>query len=245
MIDWKETSNRFIAFIDIMGFSNYVYRNEHSVVKKRMNKLQSILEDTEKKINDLKKDTLKSESIKSVIFSDSILLITKGNSEDDLKTILFTCQVFLTNCIIDKIPIKGAISYGTLTADFNKSLFFGKALIDSYNLQEELFMYGIVLDYKIEKQLLKKKDAGNGYCIQCKTPTKSGNITHYNIDWMCWHNTMNDLKKIKDPNDVEKLRLKIDKPTAIKAIQEFYTDMSGYPRKYLDNTIDFINNASA
>lgn len=218
---WNVTNNRYISFIDIMGFTDYVYRNSHATVKKRMDKFHSIVLENE---NDIKGIAVElsniNEAIKSVIFSDSIILLSIDDSVESLEYMLLAAQCILTSCIESKIPIKGAISYGTITADFDKSLYFGKGLIDAYSLENIVEMYGIILDNKVEKQLQKTKFDYRPYCCTKKVPTKSGHIRHIAIDWISW------AKKFgKDP---------------IHLIQQFYSQTSGHPRKYIDNTLDFI-----
>lgn len=230
---WIETTERYIAFLDIMGFKNYVYRNSHDLVKKRMISLNEILNETEKQIHKISKQLNNiDDPIKTIIFSDSILLFSKDGSKDSLENILFTCQILLTECLEKKIPIKGAISFGRITADFEKSLFFGKGLIDAYELQDQLFMYGVILDEKVEKRLLPNKKFIDGYCSHCKVHTKSGKINHYTIDWPKWIETKSNFFKEKG------------KITPISVMENFYRDMSGYPRKYVDNTIEFCQDAS-
>ncbi len=233
MKNWVDTTERYIAFIDIMGFSNYVYRNTHELVKKRMCLLQKIIDETEGRIHRVSSELDKSPNpIKTVIFSDSILLITKDNTKNSLEYILFACQILLTESFKSKIPMKGAISYGRITADFDKSLFFGKGLIDAYTLQEQLFIYGVVLDEKIEKKAKQYPYMIKGYCIKSKTYMKSGSITHYIINWMFKSDNYN---KSSESN----------KNKGISIMESFYSDMSGYPRKYIDNTIECIEKASS
>lgn len=228
MTDWVDTTERYIAFVDIMGFSNYVYRNTHNQVKKRMSLLQKIIGKTEIELHEISKTFNKIPNpIKVVIFSDSILLITKDNSKNSLEYILFACQLLLAESFENKIPMKGAVSYGTITADFEKSLFFGKGLIDAYTLQEQLFIYGIVIDEKVEKKIKPYNHLIKGYSVKAKTAMKSGSITHFTINWM--------IQADKFENNIESNRDK-----AISIMESFYDDMSGYPRKYIDNTIECI-----
>lgn len=219
---WNIKNDRFIAFIDIMGFSNYVYRNAHASVDKRMRAFQDIINDHEVGMKSVSKEVQrKHKSLRTVCFSDSVLLISSDSSYDSLTNILMYSQLVITSCIEKRIPIKGAISYGQITADFDKSLFFGKALIDAYNLADELHMYGIILDDKIESKMDKLKFNPDPYCIQKKVPTKSGLITHFAIDWKKW---MESTTKKK----------------ARKELSALYHQVSGQPRKYIDNTLDFI-----
>lgn len=224
MKQWNSTANRYIAFIDIMGFTNYVYRNNHAAVKKRMKKLHTITISNENDIKCIAKELCNiHEIIRTVIFSDSIILFSIDDSVESLEYILLASQDLLTSCLEAKIPVKGAISHGTITADFDKSLYFGKGLIDAYSLEGILEMYGIILDEKVEKRLKRSAFSYKSYCCIKKVPTKSGHIRHIAIDWINWAKNL-------DKNPIE-------------MIEQFYSQTSGHPRKYIDNTIDFIRSA--
>ena len=224
-----------------MGFSNYVYRNSHSTVKKRMNKLREIVDFSLTTVQTISADFDKvKEPVKTVIFSDSIILISKDKSVHSLDIILYLSQIVLLEFLKNRIPVKGAISYGMLTADFGKSLFFGKAFIDAYKLQDELYMYGIVLDHKVEKRLTKEVKFKDIYCTQKAVPTKTGMITHFSLNWALWSAMVTNHDDTKDlAENVAK-----NSDSALLIIEEFYKDISGHPRKYIDNTRDFLKKAS-
>jgi hypothetical protein len=229
---WDETTIRYVAFLDIMGFSDLVYRSEHLVVKEKMTKLSTLVKDI---IQNKGKDELK-----SVIFSDSILIISKNSTKESLDGILFTLQNFFVHCLVNKIPLKGSVSKGLFTANFESSLFFGQPIIDAFKLQEELQMYGVILDHNTEEDISKYKDLYEGYCLSSPVPTKNGNITHTSINWMMWYNTLKEIEQIERA-EVETLKDIHMKPEpSLKLVKEFFKDMSGYPRKYVDNTIRYI-----
>jgi len=218
----NKTSIRYITFIDIMGFSNFVIRNSHRTVERRMEIFQSIINSHEAKLKSISKDiNNKEDIIRTVAFSDSVLIISSDDSRDSLESILFCSQLIITSCMLNKIPIKGAVSQGKITADFQKSVFFGEPLIDAYNLAEQLHMYGIILDEKVEKKARMMKFDLNPFCVKTKIPTKNGNITHFAINWVNW------------------MKITYNKK-AIFVLESLYEQVSGMPRKYIDNTLDFL-----
>jgi len=219
---WKETTKRYIVFLDILGFTDFVYRKSHSEISKRMSMFQNIIKTNEKELKTITKDVNHiSDSIRISCFSDSVVIITCDNSKKSLENILYASQAILTACISNKIPIKGAISHGMITADFDKSLFYGEALIDAYNLCQHLHMYGIILDEKVELKISYFNLKITSYCIKSRVPTKSGLITHFAIIWNDW------LSLVYNEN-------------ALNVLNQMYVQVSGPPRKYLDNTIDFV-----
>lgn len=225
---WKTTTDRFVGFFDIMGFKDIVQRKSHDEILSLMNKLnEEIIQPIEsvsyiKKNNKGKARKLPTPIIRPVIFSDSILLISTSNTELDL--ILITCftTYVIDHCLEIGLPIKGAISFGKFTADFEKSIYFGQPLIDAYLLQDELLMYGAVFDHTAESFIHKNQlidDLANVIQIY-KVPLKSGKVTHYLADW---------LSSYDEPKDM------------LSKTNKLYHSVSGKSRIYVDNTIDYVN----
>lgn len=213
----KNKCKRFVAFFDIMGFENYVLHNSHTAVTKRMNLLS-------RTINEIK--NLKQATVQTVIFSDSIMLVSQDNSKNSAREVLILASLFLAKCMRDNIPIKGAISYGTFTADFKKSLYFGQPLIDAYKLQDELYLFGCILHHTFEAFLKDNDyfDYHKNNVFLYETPIKNGIVKHYLINWI---DPIESIHKIGDK-----------KPTVL--IEDFYKSVSGITRKYVDNTIDYV-----
>ncbi|MGB4775678.1 MAG: hypothetical protein WBP45_10920 [Daejeonella sp.] len=220
-MSWKESCERYVGFFDMMGFKNLVYRNQHEFVKKKMNTLHQIVEEVNNNGNEstLEKD----KKIRVIIFSDSILFVTKDNSSTTLNYLLLTSAWFISKCFKENIPIKGALSYGMISANFDKSIFFGKGMIDAFLLQEELQMYGCILDNQIEKKLQNLKGSNNKWIKRMKVPLKGGSATHLIINWV------DPIKKFTAEEIAEELN-------------KFYLSASGIVRRYIDNTIAIIEN---
>jgi len=219
-MNWIETCKRYVGFFDIMGFKDLVYNNDHDFVKIKMDKLHEIVQEIN--LNNPEGLPHLFKSIKVVIFSDSILFITNDNSDVSLKYLLLNASWFIAKCFKENIPIKGALSYGIFTANFNKSLFFGKSIIDAFLLQEELYMYGALIDCKIQKKMKEYNLLEIKWVKQVTVPFKGGNATHYVINW---------LEPIKDNSTVD----------ITEGLNKFYLSSSGVVRKYIDNTISILN----
>lgn len=225
MRKWQKTTERYVAFLDIMGFKDRVFRARHDDVLKVMEKLsiyiKSIKSNAKARIKVRRGVTL------PVFFSDTILLVSNDDSQESLESIIRSCSWLTWKCLSMGLPIKGAISYGTQTADFNKSIHFGKALIDAYSLQQEVYFYGVVFHDSVE---LKLKDIltlqYRNECISYDTPFKKvGKIKHYVVDWTI----------------IDELKGMGGNPTCMDIVNELYLTVSGEPRKYVDNTVEFVN----
>src|SRR5690606_33152910 len=128
----------------------------------------------------------------------------------------------LRTSLVEGIPIKGAIAYGQQTADFKKSLYLGMPLVDAYELQNELQLYGVILHHTFEQFIneTERLDQFEHYSNIHKypTPLKSGAVNHYIVGWFDDQPGKNDF---------------------ISQISRLYNTVSGNPRRYVDNTLEF------
>ncbi len=223
--DWKPTANRFVAFFDIMGFKDYVARNEHNIVVEKLMKMKTALNDLENMNKDSSvKSLLNTSETRAITFSDSIVFFSKGDTEQDVNKILLDSAVFLFACIGDGIAVKGAISFGEITVDFKNSLFFGQPIIDAYLLHDQLLLYSAIIDHTFEVKLnsITDKKLTSHFYSKYKANLKSGRVEHLLIG--------------PTPAALNEHILNVSK---------LYENISGAPRIYIDNTLDFLNSLKA
>jgi hypothetical protein len=221
MEDWKKTTKRFIAFFDIMGFKDMVERNSHKNVVDKLEKLKHALSVLERKSTHYVIDkNFKSQLTKSITFSDSIIFFSKSNTLEDITKIIIDAAYFQYIALKNDIAIKGVLSYGEITVDFENSLFFGRPIIDAYLLHDQLNMYTAMLDNRFEAELKKKKilDSTKKLLVSDKVFLKNGKICH----------------TVVLPARAQNLNGCID------FLKGYYNNVSGQPRIYVDNTIAFF-----
>ena len=227
-MNWKKTNNRFIAYFDIMGFKNRVQQSTHGETLALMEKFASYVKSMDSsKFENIKTDT----TIRTTIFSDSIIIISNSNSIHTAANIMLHSAFLIRHALELGIPIRGCLSYGKFTADFEKSVFFGQPLIDSYLLEEELQMYSVVLHHSFESFIDGKKYGGkifpeNGRIVKYLTVFKNGKSSHYHLNWPKY------LSKFADGKEDVKYRAHIS---------FFYKTISGPTRAFVDNTIAFYD----
>jgi hypothetical protein len=83
---------------------------------------------------------------RSIMFSDTVLIYTLSNTEDDFYQIFIESQEFFKDCISKCIPLRGAICHGRFDFNPNEMIYMGEALIDAYKLCESLQFMGICVD---------------------------------------------------------------------------------------------------
>jgi hypothetical protein len=233
--NWEATTNRFVAFFDILGFKDYVQGNSHQTVLKHLKQLKQ----GTRYIFDgrTKEKMVMKTNLKSFLFSDTILIFSASDTMRDLLSLLYLSRIFLGTSIIDKTPIKGAISHGLVTADFTDNIFVGQAIIDAFLLQEKLQLCGAAIDKNTEGKLKEYREV-NGFqeritheIINYETPTKEGILLCYNIKWP---------QVIIPPNETnpEYLLHTFDR----FRFEKFYSNLTGKSKKYYENTLNFMDN---
>lgn len=218
----SNTKQRYIAFFDIMGFTDLCYRGNHSDVAKIMARFVEITDSahTVSTINFLDEPVAPSKIVHTAVFSDSVILYTADTSQTALQSIIRAISFLLYDCFETGIPIKGSMAKGLFTASKKESLYFGRPLIDAYKLADELHFYGAAAHHSAEEDIekyLQLSIESDPQVIRYPTPLKSGNINHY----------------IFAPPSGKWYLLKTDYSQMLK---KFYTTASGGVRKYVDNT---------
>lgn len=221
-VKWNETCERYVAFIDIMGFKDMTYRRTHESI---LGTLQSVIDalkpmvhDAQQKLAGVRPGNFPEAIIRPVTFSDSILLVTNEDSLQSADFIVQSSRYVVSRALSLGIAVKGAIAHGKQTADFEQSLHFGRPLIDAYELQQDSILYAIVLHHSTEIRIrqLSNKDPqihfADGLC-RYETPFRSCTASH--------------------------LLVRYDAKSS-EAIPRLYDIVSGPLRRYADNTTAFV-----
>ena len=173
----------YILYADIMGFKDRVMRTEHPDLEKEFNSLITDLDDWFS-------PNKNAQTFKVSFFSDSILVVDT-NTKEGFNRISKAAAGLMQVSLEHKFPLKGVISKGNFTYNEEKQLFFGRALVDAYLLQEQIHYYGIVAHHSIEEDIKKYangwREKGNGNrkginpYVLSPVPLKNGYSTHYHL----------------------------------------------------------------
>ena len=151
---WSVTADRFIGFFDIMGFSKLVrdagddHRKLYSVMRglhEAANLAENLEVHGDSHSQVLSSLEAPSGQLKAVQFSDSVLAITVDASPASSLLIQLASQVLFLHALKHGVILRGAIARGTVTADFQRSIFFGQPIVDGYMLEEAQQWYGIAI----------------------------------------------------------------------------------------------------
>lgn len=220
-ISWEDDAERLVLYADIMGFSHRVTFSNHKTLKQDLRKFK---DSWEARIKPLEKGG----HLKSVQFSDSILLVVNGTNEKMFNLITKAAVCLMQSAIRLGFPIKGVIAQGEFSYDHESELYFGLPLVEAYQLHDEIYYYGIVVHHSAERTVKKYSDATKPY-TKTEVPLKKGKTSHYHLSWHLLD------QKLSPGNIMENVNDWLDK------IEE---RVSGAPRIYVDNTRKVIEKDS-
>lgn len=210
---------KFVAYLDILGFKELINSAPLSEVRKKLDYLISLLNQSAVSYND---------SLDIIRFSDSIILISKTDSLADFDTLILCIMHIQTHAIQSEIPIKGSISFGEIIYEKEISLLLGKPVINAYLLQEEIKFIGVVIDSKAHEQLdrflLTKNCKSKEYIIKGSIPTKSGKVLYNHLNYVSALLKLPNYTKIRVQTDIYQLYYKADLGA----------------RQYIDNTFEIF-----
>jgi len=126
---------RFVAFIDVLGFSDLVYKNQHKELESYFQTVANILSDMQ--LNDNK--------IQSISISDSIILVAPEGL-DGFKKIIKAVRSIQRKLLFKNIFIRGAISFGEVYFDDKLNIIVGKGYIKAYLLEKEAIFPRVIID---------------------------------------------------------------------------------------------------
>lgn len=157
-IDYKE---KLVAFVDVLGFSEIVYNSDNERIESYYSYLENRF-----------KDHISKTKLQYLFISDSIVI-----SADDTKENLFELTRLLTkiqcNLLLDKIIVRGAISYGNLYINDEGNIIVGNALIRAYQLESQAINPRIIIDRMVIKKYFDgTEDLINSFVGTTKTGHK-------------------------------------------------------------------------
>ncbi|WP_419234084.1 hypothetical protein [Aliarcobacter cryaerophilus] len=151
----------FVAFLDILGFTNFVKNNETVKINTYLEQVDKSIQIIKNSLTSLKYD----KKINFIVISDSIILSIQKNNTNNIKEdnnkniqilrILCTAIQHLQSYLATyDIWLRGAISSGESYFNEDKNQIIGKAYINAYLLEKDFVSNPqIIIDNKIINEL--------------------------------------------------------------------------------------------
>jgi Asp-tRNA(Asn)/Glu-tRNA(Gln) amidotransferase C subunit len=142
----ENLEEKFVAFLDVMGFSNLVNKGNTSDLDSYFTKITEILE----KLREDKAD------IQSLLISDSIILVAPKGERGFIQ-LLWAIRRIQSIILWKKILLRGAVSYGEVYYNDQNNIIVGKGFIRAYLLEQEAVFPRVIIDPSIIKLISTDK----------------------------------------------------------------------------------------
>lgn len=217
---WKITTNRFVAFIDLMGFKDMLETKSHDEIYKSMKDnrhLEYLL------VNECQNNYyLGNRELKQIQFSDSLILVTADDSCCSFVKLIKYINVLVANHVRNYVMVRGYVSHGLLTYDEDKNILFGAPFVDAYKGESTVAHIGVVIDESIRCMIDSFYDELSNIPQETYRPT--ADITCNLLDSICY-------MKGSDANAIEQRRLSTNWYSHLKCFNDCYGSNLSDPMK--------------
>lgn len=169
--------------------------------------------------------------VRAHFFSDSVVLYTSYDLEEDLIAILIAAGTLFGESLRTCVPLRGGVGHGKFQMDPDKVIFMGESLVRAHDIGEDAQWLGILLDEEIAKRAIKT--SLKEYVVTWQVPRRNGDQgSRYVLDW------------VKPYADAGNLKLPIttaDFYQAFEALSGPYLALPPEVRRKYENTVAFIN----
>lgn len=142
----ENLKEQYVAFLDVMGFSDLVNKRNVKRLESYFDRIQEVLSSIR---------TTKT-SIQSFLISDSIILIAPGTKKD-FENLIIAIRRIQSSLLWKKILLRGAVSYGEVFYENQRNIIVGKGFIKAYLLEKEAVFPRVIIDPIIIKNFGKTK----------------------------------------------------------------------------------------
>lgn len=136
---------RWFCYLDLLGFTN-------KVKSESVDDLIPLYQKIARRLR-RKAGPKKSAGIIHSWFSDTFIIYSKDDSNEEFAALENICRTFFQELIILGIPLRGAITHGKLYSKSSQNVFVGPALIDAYLYGERQDWIGFILTPSVNSRL--------------------------------------------------------------------------------------------
>ena len=174
------------------------------------------------------------ELVKSVVFSDTIILYSNADSPSDFLAIYMAVVSLFGAALHLRVPIRIGISKGVFYSDEQRSMYASPALIEAYDIGEASQWLGIVLSASVAKESITQdlRSEASNLVVDWDVPTKNGAVRSSVANWPV---ALKNNFKIEPPITPQQL---------YKDFEEYFGSFSTLSKSAADkyiNTAEFIN----
>lgn len=129
--------DRWFCYLDLLGFTNLVRSGQ---VERVIPLYEDVIAELERHV--APKSAL---GISHSWFSDTFIIFSRGDTDREFSWVEQAGRLFFQKLILQRIPVRGAITHGKLYSQLERNIFVGEALIDAYEYGEKQNWLGFIL----------------------------------------------------------------------------------------------------
>ena len=138
MVEWEQKPS-WVAVFDILGFKSLIQDAERSFPRSLLtNRLSELVELLEGEIGARAR-------IEYLVFSDTFVLLAPDLEIQHYPWFLLICTHLIERSIQVELPLRGAISAGSVFISRQPQMLLGSAFLEAYEYQEDQDWVGLVL----------------------------------------------------------------------------------------------------
>lgn len=244
--------NTYIAFFDVLGFKEFIYKNDLNEAKRQFAHLLRDSQTAAAKENYIDGPAgvifpdLDMQNVNCLHVSDSIVFWTETDDTADFLELVDVCYALYWRSLQTSFPLRGCLTYGEIDfspftingknqKNFHNYSIIGKGLVDAYSIADSLEYAGCILDRKAIERVNNENTIcdliyDDKICFY-KVPFKTGD--RYEHVFRPYKKSLNNVAFRNASIGIERLFTYHTK-------QELVT-LPDSVRKKMNNTIDFLN----
>jgi hypothetical protein len=178
---------KLVAHLDILGMTSLVERSFPSA----WDMLSALVDVRDRAVRheyefvESNETVVVFEAIKSVIFSDTLVLFTPGASPAEVKSLLVLVTEIFHKALFNRVPVRAGIAMGEFRFDAVRSMYAGPALIEAYHVGESSQWLGISIAQSLKDFAVAQgmKSRASDVVIEWDVPVKGGSERRAVINW--------------------------------------------------------------
>lgn len=139
--------SRWLGYFDLLGTSELI----------RLKKINEVFDAYQTALEKLDSWKKRHSRIHYSWFSDTFIIYSEEDTAEAFSEIEMVCRWFVFSLILQRIPVRGALSCGEFYADDENQIYIGEALLDAYEAGENQDWIGFILT---PRSTLKLREIG-------------------------------------------------------------------------------------
>jgi hypothetical protein len=148
--EWYE-HQAWIAYFDVLGFKSMINSKNYLTLKILQRAISDALFDLDRKVSKLKTN------VNYLFYADTFIIYSTSEQIDDYLWFIHIAEDFISQCILKRLPIRGAISFGQIILGHDNKIVMGEAFLESYVYCEDQNWLGLILTPSASTKLKERR----------------------------------------------------------------------------------------